>query len=81
MYIYLLGRKDCASIDTYDEAVVYAETEEEARRMHPNGCEQGNIPPGDEDTWVPVELVTVELIGVATAPVKAGVILSSFIAG
>jgi hypothetical protein len=62
--------------DTYDSAVVAAETEEEARNINPGG-KWGSI----FSAWAndPSE-VTVEYLGVADRDIS-GVILASFNAG
>lgn len=63
--------------DTYDSAVVAAETEDEARHTHPGNY--NNFEPGG--TWAPVDHVRAELIGTAKPGTKAGVIVASFNAG
>lgn len=60
--------------DTYDSAVVAAETESEAQNTHPGTY------PSDYD-WAPHDYVFVELIGEAIEGTRAGVIVSSFNAG
>lgn len=63
--------------DTYDSAVVIAETEEAARNTHPSK--------DDTDwflsTWNSPENITVELIGMAKSFSVAGVVCASFNAG
>ena len=64
--------------NTYDSAVVAAETAEEAQRTHPCGQPDARLSQYD---WTKPENVTVELIGEAHESVKAGVVLASFNAG
>jgi hypothetical protein len=62
------------SYDTYDSAVIAAETEVVARNTHPNG----KI---DSYSWCDTQHVIVELIGKASPGISAGVIVASFNAG
>lgn len=80
MNLYLISQDKLLDYDTYDEAVVAAETKEAARMMHPNGA------PWDGraakwPTWPDVEHVKVRLLGVAVEGTEAGVICASFHAG
>jgi hypothetical protein len=72
MNVYLISTR-YKGYDTYDSAVVLAESEEEARNTHPNGRYQWkgghsgswsdeNAYRGYDDTWAPPEDVRVELI-------------------
>lgn len=72
MNVYLISTRH-NGYDTYDSAVVLAESEEEARNTHPNGRYQWkgghlgswadeNFYHGYDSTWVPPEEVRVELI-------------------
>lgn len=80
MKLWLISQDVNNGYDTYDSAVVAAETEEDARQIRP-----------DEKTWPKRERfcvwaatpnqVQVELIGQATEGTKAGLILASFNAG
>jgi len=84
MNLYLLTRTDHGGYDTYDSAVVCAESEEHARDTHPDG--RGRISEREEPnpnygTWVAPETVNVELIGHAAPLLEAGVVCSSFNAG
>lgn len=64
--------------DTYDSAVVAAETEDEARLMHPDG---GALRNSLYDSWVRhPEDVKVEYLAYAVG-LDAGIILASFNAG
>ena len=66
--------------DTYDSAIVCAESVEEAKKMHPNG---GETKKKDEKygTWCGLKDVQVDEIGEAGEYVKKGVIVDSFNAG
>ena len=73
MNIYKIWQKYNTDWDTYDSAIVTAETEEEARRITPGS---------DVDEWVSdFNYVNVKLIGKAVDGTKSGVILGSFNAG
>ncbi len=79
MNIYLLTQDINNNYDTYDSVVVSAESEEEARLMHPSDdSDWGNewcgwVSPDD------IDKINVKLIGVSS--VDKGVILASFNAG
>jgi hypothetical protein len=73
MNIYKIWQKYNTDWDTYDSAIVTAETEEEARRITPGS---------DVDEWVSdFNYVNVKLIGKAVDGTKSRVILGSFNAG
>lgn len=75
MNLYLISQTENEDYDTYDSAVVAAETPEDAARIHPDGS-------GSFGTWARCpENVTVKLIGTATEGTPAGVICASFNAG
>jgi len=82
MNLYLISQDINNDYDTYDSAVVAAESKEEARGIHPHedfGSDGFDI---DFDDWVrPIDAykIKVELIG--TTDKKKGVILSSYRAG
>lgn len=83
MNLYLISQDANTGYDTYDSAVVCAETEEEARLIHPsfygenwNGIEEGSF-----GTWTNSINVKVALIGKAVEGITKRVILSSFNAG
>lgn len=68
--------------DTYDSAVVAAETKEAAKLVHPDERAtwkgQDSKPYG---AWADVDNILVEYIGEAAEGVKEGVICASFNAG
>ena len=82
LYLYHISQKIRRGYDTFDSAVVCAESEEEAQRTHPSYL----VGPGDswedEYTWAncPAE-VSVQCIGAAAPHIDKGVICSSFDAG
>lgn len=65
--------------DTYDLAVVVAENEDDARRIHPDGRGLKWVDVGD---WCSPEHVAVEFVGIPDELFKAGdVVCASFNAG
>lgn len=82
MNLYLISQSKNNGYDTYDSAVVAAETEELARSTRPDG---ENSRPGKrwptDYCWTSPENVRVELIGKAKEGTEARVICSSFNAG
>ena len=92
MNIYLITRSDEGGYDTYDSAVVVAETEEAARLIHPGGYVRENgkwlkdyftgVKIGDPDTWIAPEKVLVTLLGTVVGKTMVGdVICASYNAG
>jgi len=79
--LYLLTQTENVGYDTYDAAIVCAESEEEAVKIHPDG-EIFN----DGWTWglswvmYPRD-VKCQKIGVADKSIEKGVVLASFNAG
>ena len=70
--------------DTYDAAIVAAETADEARQVHPSGdnCRWGDVDGYWENyTWAKASDVTATYIGEAADGTQPGVILASFNAG
>ena len=90
MKLYKISQKVNNDYDTYNEAVVCAENEHEARKIHPNGelnyAEEetnGSNEKADRNygTWAKKRYVVVEYIGEADNDIKKGVIVASFNAG
>ena len=79
MNLYLISQKTNRGYDTYDSAVVAAESMLDAVMMHPDGEEK------DSKwfclTWCGPEDVDIKLIGVASAGARKGVVCASFNAG
>lgn len=81
MNLYLIERDDKASYDEYVSAIVCAESEEEAVKIHPNGEIWGTVSQWDY-TWAEnPSLVKCRKIGVADESIEKGVVLDSFNAG
>jgi len=77
MKLYLISQDINGDYDTYDSAVVAAETEEAARSTPPDG-ETGM----NEDEWVSLpDLVECKYIGEAKPGMEAGVVCASYNAG
>jgi hypothetical protein len=79
MKLYLVFTTADDRFDAYSRAVVAADSEDEARRIHPDGESLVKV---DEDalgTWVPFKYVQAEYLGEARAGMKPGVILASYI--
>jgi hypothetical protein len=75
--IYLLSQDDRRGYDTYDSCVVYAESEDEARQIHPS-----NYRGFESSTWASCpENVDVSYMGSNPQVTEPGLILSSFKAG
>lgn len=92
MNIYKIWRENDIGWDTYDSAVVIADNEEYARKIHPNGNatfkfgewydNDNYIKSRYEDEWCGLGDVKVELLGVADQTyTEPCVVLSSFNAG
>lgn len=79
MNLYLISRQPNHNYDTYDSAVVAAETPETAVTIHPSG-DQTDFS-GYNYTWCDPQYVAATYIGVAEEGTTQGVILASFNAG
>jgi hypothetical protein len=90
MKLWLISQTEHNDYDTYDSAVVAAETEEAARITHPSG--DTYRPKSDDWSWSKGDYtsrdwarksanVSVKLIGEAIEGTEAGPICSSFNAG
>jgi len=78
MKIYRIWQEANNQYDTYDSAVVVAENEEAARRMHPSGRYMALEYARD---WAPMEYVGAEFIGEAASHFGPYVVCASFNAG
>lgn len=74
MNIYLISQTTNNSFDTYDSAIVGAESVEEAQKINPSSGWGGSYPGWADKP----EQVDVLLIGKAVDGTAAGVILASF---
>lgn len=92
MKLYYIFQSKNTGWDTYSDAVVCAESEEEAKIFHPNGrditneygrfgyeCADGSW--CQNYSWVSVEDIFVKYLGEADFSVKRGIIYSSYHAG
>ena len=92
MKLWMIRQIVNTGYDTYDSAIVAADTEEEASMIHPDNncvwhddswylqCRVGESK-GDGCTWCSPKQVIVSDVGVAIRGTKKGVILASFNAG
>lgn len=81
MKLWLISQTENTGYDTYDAAIVAAETADDARKIHP-------LRPTAADAWTSrfmtdvwassPDLVTAECIGEARTDMPAGLILASF---
>ena len=83
MKLWLLTRPEHLGYryDDYIGAVVAAETEDEARKIHPGGPEVCNAKWIEDTSWIPTDSVEVKLLGEASSDVAGGVVLDSYNAG
>lgn len=85
MNIYLISQDINNDYDTFDSAVVAAESEEAAKEIHPIQSWNGWM--GPKETWKSgtwcksSEQVTVKYLGQAAEGTPAGVLLASYNAG
>lgn len=80
MKLWLISQDENGGYDTYDSAVVTAETEEAARNTLPS--EYAEWRDSEHSSWArKPEQVEVRLIGEAVPGTEAGVVLASFNAG
>lgn len=84
MNLYLISQTVNKGYDTYDSAVVVAESDETAKAIHPDGRKR--LPLSIDDYWhdwvEKTDLVTAKLIGIAADGINAGeVVCASFNAG
>ena len=82
MKLWLISQDRNGKYDVYSDAVVAAETIEEAKMIHPSGYHKDWDGTQDTyDTWCNVEFVKCHMIGTAKAGTKMGVICAAFHAG
>ena len=82
MNIYYIWQEENSGYDTFSNAVVIADSVEEAQATHPYGTEQFDREGKDDSgTWADIDKVKVELIGIADESQIKGVVSSSFHAG
>jgi hypothetical protein len=81
MKLWIIKQNMNNDYDTYSDAVVCADTEEEARLIHPNGYDDWDGTDNTFSTWCGYKDVVVEYIGEAKEGLKKGVVCASFHAG
>jgi hypothetical protein len=83
MKLFLISQDKNNDYDTYDSAVVAAETEDAARMTHPDGYGDPDWPKGEWKVryWAPPDDVAVKYLGIAAEGTEPGVICASFNAG
>jgi len=82
MKLYKLSQNENSGYDTYDSAVVAAESENDARMIHPGPWHEDWD--GREENcgdWCDTEFVKVDYLGEAKEDTISGVIVASFNAG
>ena len=84
MKIYKISQDVNNDYDTFDSAVVFAENEEEAKRINPNNFEKDlheNMESWELRCWANINDIKVEYIGENKDVKEKGLILASFNAG
>lgn len=82
MNLYLISQDVNTGYDTFDSAVVAAETEEEAKTIHPADYNSDEpVTENTGDVWSPLSKVQCKLLGTAIESTEKGVICASFNAG
>lgn len=80
MKLYKISQTENQSYDTFDSAIVAAESENEAKNIHPSG--DNDYWKDRYNTWCNEAIsVSAEYIGEACEGTELGVILASFNAG
>jgi hypothetical protein len=78
MKLYRISQTQNPNYDTYDSAIVCADSEEQARNINPEGDRWGER----WSAWCKTpDDVSVELIGTALDDAEPGIVLASFNAG
>jgi hypothetical protein len=82
MKLWLISQAVNEGYDTYDSAVVAAETEADARQIHPSlSLDDGSGVPSPTWGWAPPDAVEAKYLGEAKDGTPKGVICASFNAG
>lgn len=82
MNLYLISQNERIGYDTYDYAVVAAETSDEAKKIHPSKYVMEKEDWDNNDTWASSpSSVEAKLIGKALDAKFTGIVLASFNAG
>jgi hypothetical protein len=78
MNLYLISQDVNDDYDTYDSAVVCADTGDEARMIHPGGGDDWDGEDEKYSSWCTAKNVLVEEIGIAHFGNCKGIICASF---
>ena len=85
MFLYKISQDVNIGYDTYDSAVVCAESEDDARMINPARYSCGNYEEWDGENddflWCGAKDVKVEIIGIASRVLPRGVVVASYNAG
>lgn len=84
MNLYHIKRATDGDYDTYDSAVVAAESAEDAATIHPSREHTAPVPDNDDDPpsdWVSRSKVIVTILGRAARGTARGSVCASFNAG
>lgn len=84
MKLWKLYQDKVGGYDTYDSAIVAAETVEDARLIYPDDCQPTEWPDKVHEhfpSWTTPEHISVTYLGEAAHNISPGVILASFNAG
>lgn len=81
MELYKISQNKNTGWDTYSDAIVCAESEQEAQMIHPSGNKGWDGVEREYGTWTDAKNVMVEHIGTVKDGMVKGVICSSFHAG
>jgi hypothetical protein len=77
LYLYLIMQDCNEEYDTYDSAIVVAESSLETRKIHLGG----KLGEGEIRSWASFKNVTTVRVGTASPRLKKGVLVASFNAG
>lgn len=81
MNLYLISQNVSNDYDTYDSVIVCAETENDARMIHPDEYDDWDGEDEEFSSWCAAKDVEVKIIGAAANNLKKGVVLASYNAG
>lgn len=81
MKLFLISQRVNNDYDTYSDAVVIAENEDDAKRIHPNGYAVVGGIEEQYSGWCGLSDVSAEYIGEAKEGSERGVVCASFHAG
>ena len=80
MNLYLISQIENEGYDTFDSMVVCAESEEDAKSIHPMGC--NSYWETQSRIWATSpQNVSVKYLGLSDDAIESGIVLASFNAG